>query len=646
MSQYTFQFNDLAAYASAKASGGSIATALSGVSSTDISRSVVSYIKGIGQAVTDSVNLFVPYAKGGLAGDVLCYTGTEYCWLKSPSDALDGSVLGQNIINTSAIPTSWVRVGAVPTSESKDVQIGMQAYQPGAAMVKVEKLLGNSVAWNQKMHNLADCNATYGTKTVIGSNEVLITPNGAKKNASIIYTDGEYMSTGHKYYVSVYLKAETAGTYQFIFPDWGFTSFFTVAVPATSYTRVSFVGTVNNIYATTYYGITKRLDATPFYVKDLIFIDLTLMFGESVANTMTVEMFEKLFPLPYYEYNPGDIISNEAAAVKGVGFNQWDEEWEVGTIATSSGQNINSTTDCRSKNYIPILSASQYYIVNLGIANSFIVFYYRADKTYLSYANLSSGKINNYDFTTPEGAVFMRFVAYQASTNYGTTYNHDICINLSGPLNGTYEPYKESIAKLDAKKIYGKLNGTGNYVQVFPDGIRSAGTAFDEVDYQSRSAVVRVDSVDLGTLTWSDYSINSFRSITLSNLGIKFPSKGATLQNIICVRYLAASSYNDTTDKRVAIFSANGTNQMVIKDSAYSDAATFKTAMQGVELLYELATPVYYTDLKLSDDGVTFHDLPRPFYYTAGLEMKDPQDTASSVTAPARILASYKPIKK
>ena len=38
------------------------------------------------------------------------------------------------------------------------------------------------------------------------------------------------------------------------------------------------------------------------------------------------------------------------------------------------------------------------------------------------------------------------------------------------------------------------------------------------------------------------------------------------------------------------------TNGLYIKDSAYTDAATFKTAMQNehVQLYYELATPIEY----------------------------------------------------
>lgn len=626
MSQYTFQFNDLAAYASAKASGGSIATALSGVSSTDISRSAVSYIKGIGQAVTDSVNLFVPYAKGGLAGDVLYYTGTEYCWLKSTSDALDGSVLGQNIINTSAIPTSWVRVGVVPTSESKDVQIGMQAYQPGAAMVKVEKLLGNSVEWNQLCIARSAFTSTDGAVT-LRSNTIL------------------YDST-HKYYIAFTATTSDSGA-DVLF--WGGRNAIIYSSRNFNYNlglvdslRVSIVASPTATVTRNSFAALRASSMPPereYGYTDGLCFDLTLMFGESVANTMTVEMFEKLFPLSYYEYNAGGIISNEAVAVKGIGRNLWDGNHSAeGKYLDNSGEEKTGTGNIST--YIPVLDGKNYLLFteeNIILGGNASICWYDGNKNFIAGEAYSSSV--DMKRTAPTNAKFFRFSQTDPTKHY--------MFALSGPLNGTYEPYKESIAKLDAKKIYGKLNGTGNYVQVFPNGIRSALTVYDEVDYQSKSAVVRVNNVDLGNLSWALVSSGYFESLD-EVTDYKLPaSNQAAFENQINAKgYSSAPAsrlYN--YDKAVAFWQSS--KRIGIIDSSYSDAATFKAAMQGVELVYELATPKYYTDLKLSDDnGATFHDLPRPFYYTAGLEMKDPQDTASSVTAPARILASYKPIKK
>ena len=60
--------------------------------------------------------------------------------------------------------------------------------------------------------------------------------------------------------------------------------------------------------------------------------------------------------------------------------------------------------------------------------------------------------------------------------------------------------------------------------------------------------------------------------------------------------YYYASFYNVSEGISVIYnepgYAYNG--YILIKDSNYSDAATFKTAMSGVQLCYELATPLTY----------------------------------------------------
>ena len=77
-----FTFDTLAAYLSAKSSGGAIYTALSAGGNSPVSASVVSYITGTGETYIDSKNPIVdaPY---GEVGDTLLYKGGKYYWLKT-----------------------------------------------------------------------------------------------------------------------------------------------------------------------------------------------------------------------------------------------------------------------------------------------------------------------------------------------------------------------------------------------------------------------------------------------------------------------------------------------------------------------------------------------------------------------------------
>jgi hypothetical protein len=95
--------------------------------------------------------------------------------------------------------------------------------------------------------------------------------------------------------------------------------------------------------------------------------------------------------------------------------------------------------------------------------------------------------------------------------------------------------------------------------------------------------------VDMGTLNWSKNSATAWAVANLS--GVKAPANNDTKANIICSNYKTVTgnqAYLKT--KGVAINASN--SQLVVYDEAYADAPTFKTAMNGVQLVYELATPL------------------------------------------------------
>lgn len=119
-----------------------------------------------------------------------------------------------------------------------------------------------------------------------------------------------------------------------------------------------------------------------------------------------------------------------------------------------------------------------------------------------------------------------------------------------------------------------KLNGNALY--------------YDGDTYESNGTVTRkYGIVDLGSLTWevaSAYSnIPYFRAHPTASIG--------TSTMCICSKYATTSFsvlVSDSGDKTVTTESNGG--WIYIKDSAYTNAASFKTAMSGVYLVYELAS--------------------------------------------------------
>ena len=95
----------------------------------------------------------------------------------------------------------------------------------------------------------------------------------------------------------------------------------------------------------------------------------------------------------------------------------------------------------------------------------------------------------------------------------------------------------------------------------------------------------RYGIVDLGTLNWTYYSEYNFFYIVLSG-------KASGANNLFC-KYPTGNAFSASTDK-ISCGNSNN-NTIYIKDSAYTDAATFKTAMSGVYLVYKLATPTTET---------------------------------------------------
>ena len=98
--------------------------------------------------------------------------------------------------------------------------------------------------------------------------------------------------------------------------------------------------------------------------------------------------------------------------------------------------------------------------------------------------------------------------------------------------------------------------------------------------------------VDLGSLNWiAEQGYSSYLRMFSTDIQslIKKPLSGDSVANMICAIYDAVSS--NATYVGTEGISIQTTGNIAIYDSDYTDAATFKTAMNGVYLIYELATP-------------------------------------------------------
>lgn len=121
----------------------------------------------------------------------------------------------------------------------------------------------------------------------------------------------------------------------------------------------------------------------------------------------------------------------------------------------------------------------------------------------------------------------------------------------------------------------------------FPGGMRSAGTAYDELDLENKKAIRRTGMIDLGTLNYSHNGEIGENTVFLSAAG-SLPDRAYT-RNCICGRFSVgeiSAPWNmvpRTNSDRI---------EFSVPTAQISRAADFKEAMDGVQLIYELAEPV------------------------------------------------------
>lgn len=367
---------------------------------------------------------------------------------------------------------------------------------------------------------------------------------------------------------------------------------------------------------------------TPITFSPIV-TDLTQMFGAGNEPT-TVAEFEKLFPLPYYNYNAGEIISNKTESVKLVGFNQLDlTNKQVDKVMNQYGA-ITSYNGYTVTDFIRVLPNTAYYFHKVAQWNvTRCVCWYRADNSFISAASLApvtSGALySSGELTSPAGAYSMRVCYYSA-------YDNEVCVNLSDVnRNGQYEPYWKNTVNLNITSLTGKLNGEGNSVTIVPTGLKSAGTVYDYgiIEKGKLTKIVKcIGEVDLGTLTYAYYQGSvgggTAHPYFITPLSGKYGNDVAAL----CSKYETVNwvAFARSTDKVLNTANAIGSNYIQIRDSAYTDTATFKTAMSGVMLNYELATPeVYILDNPVPVSLLTYKDCT---------VKQLPENTSTVITAP------------
>ena len=320
-------------------------------------------------------------------------------------------------------------------------------------------------------------------------------------------------------------------------------------------------------------------------------VDLTLALGSTIADYIyTIESGTEgagvaklrewgFFTKPYYAYNAGSIESVNVSSHKMVGLNIFDEAWVSGSF-DANGELIANANWSASEHFMPVVGGGNYFVNIDGIsssANAYVFYYDGAQK----YIDKSTSLTANTVVALPANCAYIKVQYKQKIAN---VVNYPVCINISNPvINGTYEPYTVYEYPLPTGDLRGvlKLDANNNLY------------AYGDIRHPDKPTDRLFGIVDLGAENWGYTAPTETRPIAQFYRLVEGGSTAQSLNLISTAGYTPSNIpiMGRNVDKTICLY--NG--RVYVCDSAYSDAASFKTAMNGVYLVYELATPTTET---------------------------------------------------
>ena len=454
----------------------------------------------------------------------------------------------------------------------------------------IEHLEGVTVAWNQLVQNgnFEDASlwGANGIDLSASDNVMTLTFRSATPSSAM---SGNALNTieGHKYLVTSQVKYSKSPSQSIFIGSGGYQGATVTINTLNAWVAANGIfqrATGGNDRITFYPRMSSGsgwVEGDTVQIKNLCVFDITQMFGSTIADYIYsleqanagagVVFFRSIFPKDYYEYNPGQLMSVQAAKHITRGFNAWDEEWELGDINPADGSFVNATNRIRSKNLCNCVPGANYYIIDPTNGYNIRLFFYDASKNFIS----APAWIKSRVYKFPDNA---RYFAFIVGSSYGTTYKNDICINLSwdGERDGEYEPYNENEYTLGEVELRG-----------IPK-LENGKIVYDGDTYESDGTVTRkYGLIDLGALTWS-YN-TTYNVFYTGGFGSLAKADGLCA----CTKYIRGSTGASNQDKVMQIGKSGWfVSYFVIKDTAYSDTETFKSSLSGVYLIYERDTSV------------------------------------------------------
>lgn len=505
----------------------------------------------------------------------------------------------------------------------------------GGQTATIEKIKGKTLVWNQQRkainsNNIATPRATdvvfsNGECTFTALNDSIVIHNAPTTDPSLA------IIANHKYLTIVDVKA-AQGAKLLLYVDGGVGNLSIPDVADNSYHRYFCLYNENSSFIpSTSFGIRDHSEIhNPISFKNLMRFDLTKMFGAG-NEPATVEEFRAMFPLDYYEYNAGELVSFNGTGLQTTGFNQFDSS-DYRYISGDFDQGkIHAYARDRRIVYIPCLPNVKYTASRKAVTSNerFWIAYTKelpavGSDIYDIHRASNSQAIGNMMSISTTTSIDAKYIVVWAYWDNHIEALDDLCINLSwsGIRDGEYEPYWQSQLALPIATY-------------FPDGMKSAGTVYDELTKDK--AITRIG---FHIIAEDEIGINSPGTYTRYAYIPKQSNDAGRFSGESNKKYTNSAGFKHTfygnTDSEARIgewLSAVSTGFIYICFNASATDAYIKSILVGSSYTYLLAdaveTPIS-PELNLTYRCDDF-----------GTEMLLPQNTDEPVTAPMDAEITY-----
>lgn len=347
-----------------------------------------------------------------------------------------------------------------PRSIPADINISLNHVKGGVGSLSIDRIKGNRTTWCQ-MCNPNSAVSQGITRTVLPDGRVRFTGTATADLSINLATGDLVFADGEKYLAIVKMNRHDGSP-----ATWGCET----GIGGTFYDYLFFEGNEDEPEAGLRLFI--KSGVTMNNIAGFQLFDLGEMFGVGNEPT-TIEEFNARKPVVANEYAFDLYFNSFRNAISSIvveGFNLWNEQWEMGTIDSSTGANIVSSLSIRSKDAIAIDDGTLYYIARPGV--TMWIYEYGDNGTFIGRKLVG---IDN-EYAPSFGTRTIRFIL--ADT---TTYGNNICINVyDAKRNGVYRPY---IAPTEIDLSFIANIKDSNNTALFPNGLDSApgNTTFDEI---------------------------------------------------------------------------------------------------------------------------------------------------------------------